>query len=118
MLDRQFENRLKIGLKKCKANFVKFYVNGVSLALGPLEALRPPRSAGVAEVISYAEILTLAKHFAAVSRIIREKAYLSPLERDLRGNVSLGDSSTIVTHQIITDLCLCFTTKYSTSQSS
>ncbi|GFX99703.1 hypothetical protein TNCV_3053601 [Trichonephila clavipes] len=43
MLDRQFENRLKIGLKKCKANFVKFYVNGVSLALGP-------RSAGIAEV--------------------------------------------------------------------
>ncbi|GFT05376.1 hypothetical protein TNCV_123891 [Trichonephila clavipes] len=45
MLDRQFENRLKVGLKKCKANFAKFYVNGASLALGPLEAL-PPQCGG------------------------------------------------------------------------
>ncbi|GFW20238.1 tc1-like transposase protein [Trichonephila clavipes] len=40
MLDGQFENRLKIGLKKCKANFVKFYVNGVSLASVSLAPLR------------------------------------------------------------------------------
>ncbi|GFU74922.1 hypothetical protein TNCV_2333521 [Trichonephila clavipes] len=48
MLDRQFENRFKkLDLKKCKVNFVKFYVNAVSLALGPLEALDPQKCGGV-----------------------------------------------------------------------
>ncbi|GFU11001.1 hypothetical protein TNCV_344111 [Trichonephila clavipes] len=46
MSDHQFENRLKIALKKYKANFVKFYVNGVSLAL-------PPQCGGVRYATGY-----------------------------------------------------------------
>ncbi|GFT94984.1 hypothetical protein TNCV_1472721 [Trichonephila clavipes] len=60
--DRQFENRLKIGLKKCKANFVKFYVNGVSPALGtpqcggkvlcyPLSCSSPPGGATTYQIL-------------------------------------------------------------------
>ncbi|GFX81235.1 hypothetical protein TNCV_1828721 [Trichonephila clavipes] len=36
-----------------------------------------------------AVILSLTKHFVAVAKIIQDK-YLSPLERDLRGKVSLN----------------------------
>ncbi|GFU85285.1 hypothetical protein TNCV_2385921 [Trichonephila clavipes] len=49
-----------------------------------------------------------------------KKAYLSPLERDLREKVSLNDSRllvrySLVTNQTIIDPCLFFTTESSTS---
>ncbi|GFS50298.1 uncharacterized protein TNCV_1638131 [Trichonephila clavipes] len=70
MLDRQFENSLKIGFKKCKANFVKFYVNGVSLALGP-------RSAGVYTGFCPDMAHRIGQNYTNTTReVIRERPHL------------------------------------------
>ncbi|GFW33044.1 hypothetical protein TNCV_2109741 [Trichonephila clavipes] len=66
-----------------------------------------------------AVILPLGQNTLLLLQRRFKKAYLLPLERDLRGKVSLNDScllvfckcSTFVTNQTITDPCLFFTTK-------